>query len=299
MFFSVVIPTKDRPDDLFFAVESICNQTIKISQLIIIDQSKMPQNRSKITKLISSVKNIKLQYIHDPKVKGLVEAKSRSLHYVTGDIVCFLEDDIILDNNYFKHIKKGFDDNSKMIGCCGVVTNPPKKNFIYKFFFNTFHQGIFKDPRFVIQNNLENLIKTYYPSNMISGGISAWKKEVFDQIKFDIKNSFHLFEDIDFSTRVASYYKNSLFINTNARLEHNCSPINRDFFKQRQKRKVTESFLYYKKRVSWRFAKSSFIILLFGMLLEATFESISSRSFDSLKGYFNGIKLGYKTRVRS
>jgi GT2 family glycosyltransferase len=136
-------------------------------------------------------------------------------------------------------------------------------------------------------------------SDKLSGGISAWRKEVFDFVHFDVRNGFHMFEDIDFSTRVARHYGGGLYINPNVRLAHYCSPINRDFMGVRQKRKLIECFLYYKKRKNWSYATTSFIWVLLGMFLEAIFQSILSYSLNPLEGYFQGIREGFSKKLVS
>ena len=108
-----------------------------------------------------------------------------------------------------------------------------------------------------------------------------------------------MFEDIDFSTRVARRYGNRLFINPNARLAHYCSPINRDILDIRQRRKVRECFTYYKKRKDWPGAAISFYWLLLGMLLESIFQSFSSMSFKPIQGYLLGLQDGSAKKIIS
>ncbi len=186
-----------------------------------------------------------------------------------------------------------------MIGCCGVITNPPKVGFLYKFLFKIFHRGIFKDKRIEVHGNFSGYNNNLIESNMLSGGVSAWRREVFDNVEFDVANEFHMFEDIDFSTRVARHFGNRLFINPNARLAHYCSPVNRDVLDIRQRRKVRECFTYYKKRKDWANAAISFYWLLLGMFLEAIFQSFSSVSLKPIKGYLFGLKDGSAKKIIS
>ena len=51
------------------------------------------------------------------------------------------------------------------------------------------------------------------PSDYISGGLSAYRREVFEAVPFDVENGFFALEDIDFSTRVARAYGSRLYIN--------------------------------------------------------------------------------------
>ena len=297
--FTVIIPTCNRPDDLLAAVQSIFLQTRFPDELILVDQSSDNLSKISVKNIFRNFEKFKLHYVHNPKILGLVDAKRVGVTLASGDIICFLEDDIVLEPEYIEQIELGFIKQSNMIGCCGIITNPPKANFLYRFLFNIFHRGIFNDNRMKIRSVYHGYDHNLIESNMLSGGVSAWRREVFDNVEFDVANGFHMFEDIDFSTRVAQHYGNRLFINPNARLAHYCSPINRDVLDIRQRRKVRECFTYYKKRKDWPSAAISFYWLLLGMLLEAIFQSFSCLSFKPIQGYMLGLRDGYTKKIIS
>jgi GT2 family glycosyltransferase len=184
-----------------------------------------------------------------------------------------------------------------MLGCCGMITNPPHQFFIYKFLFNIFHCGIFRDILVNLYGNFKNQSNYLINSNMLSGGLSAWRAEVFDVIKFDVKNHFHMFEDIDFSTRAEEYFGPRFYINLKARLAHNCSPINRATLGELQRRKLTEFIIYYKKRRHLPNATIAFLWLLLGMMFEAIVKSFLGLSISPIKGYFFGVKQGLLTKL--
>ena len=297
---TAVIPTLNRPLDLLKAVNSVCDQSRLPDELVIVDQSKDKLSLIATRKIIKKNSLINLVYIHDPKISGLVDAKRRAVMVAKGNLICFLEDDIILESDYLKQIENAFKINPDMMGCSGVITNPPKNNYVYKLFFKIFHLGIYKDNRVGLNEKYIGYKNKIIPSDMLSGGLSAWRKDVFKVIPFDIKNGFHMYEDIDFSTRVARYFPNQLFINPNARLEHFFSPINRDISGARVRRKITECCIYYKKRKNWQGSTLPFFWLLFGMFLESVYQSLKSKSFSPIYGYFLGIRDGYKKKyIRS
>jgi len=297
---TLIIPTKNRPNDIQKAIKSVLFQTKLPDELIVIDQSKDNLSKLVIKKNVINCQKIKLIYIHDTKIKGLVDAKRVGVENASGDIICFIEDDVYLEPNYLKEIEFGFKTCPEMLGCCGVVTNQSKTLLLYSLLFHFFHIGIFADPR-VTYNCPSNKVikKSIIPSDKLSGGISAWKKIVFNSISFDLYNDFHMFEDIDFSTRVAKHFGNCLYINSNVRLAHYCSQTNRDVLDIRQRRKVRECFTYYKKRKDWPSATISFYWLLIGMLLEAIFQSFSCLSFKPIQGYMLGLRDGYTKKIIS
>jgi GT2 family glycosyltransferase len=294
---TVIIPTRDRPEDLRFALISLFEQTRLPDQLVLVDQSK--DNSSQITlESVTPLNNVvDIIYLYDQKISGLVEAKKKGVFVSTGELICFIEDDVELESDYLKEIERAFLTNPQIIGCCGVVTNPPKRSKIYSIFFNIFHAGIFKDIRASYHGEIKNWNNYLIPSDKLSGGISAWRRNVFNNVPFDDINGFHMFEDIDFSTRVARYYGGHLFINLKVRLAHYHSPVNRDGVGMRHRRKIRECFIFYRKRKNWKWATSSFVLVLFGMLIDALCQSYSNKSFRPIQGYFLGFFDGIKQKI--
>lgn len=290
---TAVIPTRNRPDDLAKAVASVRAQTRPPDEFIIVDQSPGNESRSLVDALMSGDGRIQLVYIHDPRISGLVEAKRVAAERAGGDIVCFLEDDVILESDYIEQIEQGFSDQPEMVGCCGIITNLPRQPFGYEFIFQLFHRGIFRDVRVGIYGRFNGRGHTLIASEVLSGGLSAWRHEVFSAVPFDVANGFHMLEDIDFSTRVARHFGPRLYINPNARLEHHWSPVNREVLAPRQRRKLAEYIVYYKKRRDWPGASFALPWLLLGLLLESAYQSFSVRSFGPLQGYLAGMRDGF------
>ena len=291
-FVTVIIPTKNRPDDLKKAVESILAQSTLPDELLLVDQSDNESSKTLIRDLTRDRTDLIVTYIYDQTINGLVAAKDCGSRIAKGSLICFLEDDVVLDPYYLEALSRGFIELPSMIGCCGVITNHPTRSTISKFIFNIFHLGIFFDPRPKVFEEYSDLGDKLIASRMISGGLSAWRCDVFKSVPFDVDSGFHLFEDIEFSTRVADRYGDQLYINPLARLEHHCSRINRDAIGPGQQRKVVECFKFYNKRRSEQFALSSFLWLLVGLFFDSLAKSLSRKTLDPIKGYFGGIVKG-------
>jgi GT2 family glycosyltransferase len=179
-----------------------------------------------------------------------------------------------------------------MIGCSGVVTNVPRKSITYLFFHSLFHQGIFYDPRPRVYANLASLGDRPIQSPAISGGLSAWRREVFQNVHFDLASGFHMLEDIDFSIRVQQQYGPRLYINPRARLEHNFAPTGRDSVGRRESRKIREFITFYRKHR--RDSRDTFwlIWLLLGIALSTCACSVRYRTIKPLLGFIDGIAVG-------
>jgi len=291
-FVTVVIPTKNRPDDLKKAVQSILALTTLPYELLIVDQSLNDSSKTMVHELTKDRGDLIITYIHDATINGLVAAKDFGSKIAKGSIICFLEDDVVLHPNYLEELSRGFIEFPSMIGCCGVITNHPIRSTTSKYIFNLFHVGIFFDQRPKVFEGYEEFGDKLIPSRMLSGGLSAWRCEVFKFVPFDVESGFHLFEDIDFSTRVADRYGDQLYINPLARLEHNCSQVNRDAVGPGQRRKIVECFKFFNKRRNDRLALPSFLWLLLGLFFDSIAKSLSVRSSEPIRYYFCGIRKG-------
>ncbi len=300
MLISAVIPTRNRPDDLERAVLSVCAQTRLPDELILIDQSSDDASRRRIAAVLATAAPMSVDYVHDASIPGLVAAKKVAVGRAKGDIVCFLEDDVVLEPGYLRNLEAGFVAEPSMVGSCGIVTNLPPLPPFYSRLFHFFHRGIFRDPRVGVHGHRSGSGHALIPSDYISGGLSAYRREVFDAVSFDVENGFFALEDIDFSTRVARAFGSRLYINPNARLEHRMSPANRAVLGARQERKVKEFFLFYKKHrgSGERVAHPAHLALLaIGLFLEAAFQAIRSRSVSPVPGYFRGLWRGARAKV--
>lgn len=289
---TVIVPTRNRPDDLGKAISSIIDQIRKPDELIIVDQSLGDESRNIVEYLLLDKKQINLNYIHDPSIPGLVAAKQAGVYKANGDLICFLEDDVVLEKEYLYQIEKGFYSTPEMLGCCGIVTNPPVRGGLYNMLFKVFRRGIFADPRVDIFGSVTEYNQKLILSDVLSGGLSAWKANVFKVVPFDAVNGFFMVEDMEFSTRVAKHFGHVLFINPNARLAHHFSKVNRDVKWQRQRRKIVEYFTYYKKRKDWSGAHFDMLFLLLGVLGESIYHVFSTRSIKPLISLALGIKDG-------
>ena len=185
-------------------------------------------------------------------------------------------------------------ENPKMIGCSGLITNIPVNSFYYKFFYNLFHIGIFYDPRVNLNINISS---NFISCNVLSGGITAWRRFVFDLVPFDLKNKFFMLEDYEYCSRVNKNKIGDCFINTFARVTHLYSPINRPQENIRLMTKTKEYVMFYRTRRSWNFAFISFLWLLIGLFFESFLKSIKSSSTKPIVMFLIGMKDGFKQDI--
>lgn len=294
---STVIPTKNRADDLEKAVRSILAQTRPPDELLIVDQSEGLESSTRIHALFEGSHPTRLVYVHDPTIAGLVPAKQFATTRISGDVLCYLEDDIVLERDYIEQIEAGFQARPDMLGCSGVIKDTPSSSPLFVVIHGVFFRGILNDPRIRIFSRTSPQAADLIECDVLSGGLSAWRRKVFDEVSFDTRNGFFMSEDIEFSTRVVRRFGHCLYINPRARLDHKWSPVNRDAQGMRQRRKVREIIVYYKTRRGWPGARSGVSMAMLWYLAEALFQSIRFRSVGPVGGYLRGIFDGVRQPV--
>jgi GT2 family glycosyltransferase len=294
MTLSAVIPTRNRPEDLVKAVASVLAQTLPPDELLVVDQSPGDESARLVQAMFPPGSPTRLVYIHDTGITGLVDAKRVAAARAGGDIICFFEDDVILEPDYMAELERGFDSKPDMCGCSGVITNPPKSSALYIAAQRFFFRGIFRDPRLPIFDRALRGADELMPCDVLSGGLSAWRRDVFNHVAFDSKNGFFMFEDMEFSTRIVKALGHHLYVNPRARLEHHFSAVNRDVHGVRQRRKLAEALIFFKKRRDWPGARGGLLMVALWWLGEAFVQTVRLRSAGPVLGYFRGVFDGFR-----
>lgn len=286
---SLVIPTKNRTNDLMTLVESIINQSLMPDELIIIDQSDTPKSKELVQNKWRDVRNSKLIYVLDANIKGLVDAKRHGASISSYELVCFLDDDLILDNHFLKQIVEPFRFDSKIMGSSGVFINFPVRSKLYLLMYSLFHKGIFSDPRPQVFRKYEGYTNPLLSSNVLWGGITIWNADVLKKVPFDNKNFLFMMEDFDYSAKVRNSLGNNFFINPNARAIHNHSDINRASETEQEARKISEYIAYYNKRKTSLIDLINLLWLMIGLFLHVLYQSLKVRNIRLIKAFFKGI----------
>jgi len=269
MQISVVIPTYNRIDDLVQCLKSLFDQTEKPNQIIIIGDSESSVIFNYINRLKNDLKDedTQLDYKKNKKEKSLTIARNQGLNYTNGNIILFLDDDVILEKNYLANLKTAFRENLHIFGLQGLVTNWPARSPAQKFFF-TFAKKIlhpkydcFVTPSWLtVYDPQPN--KELSSCEWFSGCNQAYRWEVFSDLRFDEQlKKYSSGEDIDFSYRVSRKYPNSLFLLSTARCVHNMSPAGRMPNEKKIVMQIVYATYFYYKNIPQTTRNLLFLIL--------------------------------------
>jgi GT2 family glycosyltransferase len=265
-----------RPKALIALLESVRKQERYPDQILIVDGSTNNLTLEALQK--TAYKNLEYFKVED-KDRGLTKQRNFGISKVndTIDIVCFLDDDTILEVDYFKNLIGTYKIYPNAGGVGGFIFNEinwrrkkpneiiSSKEYEKNGWVRTLGSrnllrkrlGLLSDkpPGFMPEFSNGLSVGFIPPDGNIHaveyfmGGVSSFKKEVVDQIKFsDYFSGYGLYEDLEYCLRVSKKY--SLYLNTNARLGHYHEPGGRPNQYQYGKMVVRNGWLVWRTRYS-------------------------------------------------
>jgi len=111
MEISVIVCTYNRAPSLVRTLESLkkLNGTASLAWEIIVVDNNSTDNTRSVTESFVSRANLNVRYIFEAR-QGLSYARNRGISEAAGDIIIFIDDDVILPPQWLLEMKKAFDD---------------------------------------------------------------------------------------------------------------------------------------------------------------------------------------------
>lgn len=270
---SVIIPTYNRAKDLEKTLGSFKNSIKSLNEVIIIDQSANDETKS----LVNKLKNNKIKYIYSSK-PSLTRARNLGISRASrkSELICFIDDDVTLDKDYFAEIVKVFNENLEAKAVAGYFK--PNKEFgsietvIRRIFFLNVLENNKVNVSSVYGNSYARKLDRTVNSQWIPGVNMVFKREVFNKQKFDEHlEGYALGEDFDFTYRLYQKHPNSLFITPFAKLIHRASGVERyPDEKMAYVNQINHFYLNFKNFNSTIGEKITFVWMMFGISLLRT-----------------------------
>ncbi|WP_367757417.1 glycosyltransferase family 2 protein [Flavobacterium sp. WC2430] len=246
MKFSLIICTYMRPQPLLQLLQSVQEQTVNPDEILIIDGST---NEKTETVLQENHFNNLNYFLVPAEHRGLTKQRNFGIDRVGEEVevICFLDDDIVLEKDYFEQLLSTYTIYPEALGVGGAIIDEIKCEFvgaiyqpkIDEYFFDGWKR---KDgSRFILRKKMgldsdcpPGYSSLYshgrsvgflppsgktYEVEMLMGGVSSFRKKVFETLRFSTYfEGYGLYEDADFTLRVSRIGK--LYLNTAAKLNH-------------------------------------------------------------------------------
>ena len=207
---TLIIPTYNRPREIVACLKSILKQSRLPDEVIIVDDGALPEPPQE-----KEIRQAGIRYHYVRKNKpGLTESRNKGVELSTGDVVFFLDDDVVLDPQYVAEILKIYQQDalSEVGGVGGCILNHPPRNwkarirngFEALFLVSGFREGRVLPSGFCVDyGRVAPTAGERIDVDFLSGGVMSFRKEIFDQFRFtDSYRAFGFGEDKDFSFRV-------------------------------------------------------------------------------------------------
>jgi len=244
MKFSLIICTYMRPEPLRELLESAKTQSLYPDEILIVDGSRDDATKQ----MLAANPFDKVQYFKVPdEHRGLTKQRNYGIARVAAntEIICFLDDDIVLEPDYFKNLIGTYEIHSDALGVGGFILEPviwqksderpAKDEFQFDGWKRPDGSRFVMRKRFKLDSDVPPGFSPgfshgrsvgflppsgkIYEVEQLMGGVSSFRKIVFDTFSFsEYFQGYGLYEDADFTLRLAKSGK--LYLNTNAKLYH-------------------------------------------------------------------------------
>lgn len=296
---SVLVCTRNRSTDMYTFLASLMVQTVVPEELVIIDSSDQPLQKSeRFNELCHAVqqKNIMVIYAHTRP--GLTYQRNQAVTRATGKILYFFDDDVILDPHYLERMQAIFEDNPHYAGGMGNVTNDTYEKPLLDYTIRKFFLLPRLDPRGIFTASGMPMHPYGSPTaahvQVLGGCNMAYRRAIFARHHFDERlGGYGYLEDVDLSYRVSRYAP--LFYNPAAMVQHMHSPVSRDKIEANRAMFIRNySYLFFKNmypHARWR-------LLLYCWSITGLFvQLLLIRDAAYVRGYIRGLREFYKTRL--
>lgn len=243
--FNLIVCTYKRPQALKRLLDSVKQQKLYPDEILIIDGSKSEETE----KLLEEHRYEKLKYFRVGEAdRGLTRQRNYGIaHSGDVDIICFLDDDIVVKPNYFQNLMSTYDEHPEAVAVGGWIEDETvwkHQGSDYKPAFDEFsidgyvrklgqrnvlrkRLGLLSDKPPGFMPEFSHGFSTGFlpPSGKIyeveffMGGVSSYRKSLFEKVGFSSYfEGYGLYEDMDFCLRASRLGK--LYVNTAAQVFH-------------------------------------------------------------------------------
>lgn len=119
MTFSIVISTYNRNADLINCLNSLSAQTYKQFETVVVNGGEIEP----VKRIVGDFSGLSIKLVEQER-RGLVEARNLGWRNSRGEIVCFIDDDLVVSGVWLDEIRKAFSLSADVGGVSGPTIIP-------------------------------------------------------------------------------------------------------------------------------------------------------------------------------
>jgi glycosyltransferase involved in cell wall biosynthesis len=192
MKISVIVPVYNGEKYINNCIKSICSQTIKDIEIIIVDDGSIDNTYA----ILCDIKNTDARIVlHKQNNQGQSVARNIGIEMAHGDYIAFIDSDDLIECDMLERLYSFAVDKECQIVCCGYLFVDEKNKILKKKTkYETtlmFDDSIFKDA--VLVNNIKSVPwnKLYLRSLIVENKIKFLVGSLNEDFLFTIQASFH------------------------------------------------------------------------------------------------------------
>ena len=118
---TVVIATRERPAALGRCIESLLAMEYPDFDIVVVDNAPATTDTEELVGKLHAALGDRIRYVREDQ-PGLAVAHNKGLEDVTGEIVAFTDDDVVVDGDWLRMLASGFTD--ARVGCVTGLIAP-------------------------------------------------------------------------------------------------------------------------------------------------------------------------------
>lgn len=253
---AIVICTLNRPDDIRDCVASICAQTRKPEQLIVVDAGDLGPVRHMIEQACA---NAEIGFLYRQAEPSTTRQRNDGAGLVEGDVTFFLDDDVQIAPDYVEQVLAAYeaDDDGMLAGACGSPDPAPEPGHgFWHWYAKLFLLAETRSdvaPRMKASNYPVHTSRLTRPRDcdLMPSTAVSYRTDVFLKYRFDMHlTGYVMAEDLDLSYRVSRDHR--LRMLPDARYHHSKSDVSRNDRAETEKRRLLFTQYFFRKNLAHR-----------------------------------------------
>ncbi len=300
---SVVICTKDRPESLAQTLETLWRQTRLPDELVIIDDGRQAPELVGAMRAAAEMRGVRFGYCNKCDCPGLARSRKAGIAQSSGDILLFLDDDVLLDANYVAGIMRVYEsDADRRVGGVEGVLEGLRYARLQMLVLRFFGMDSPRREGQILKNFIGVLVRNISaPTEVqwLTGCNMSYRREALEgvEIPTDLEG-WSAGEDRAISWQVGRRWR--LVATPEARLVHRKVPTARLSARQTGFQEVYYNYLHFRRFMPQDFAhRAAFGWLAFGYVVVNVLRRDWQRAAGNLSAIWKMIKPGEKSSEAS